>query len=417
MKKNKWKRTGGYLALMLMLGTAGVQDDKFPDLFLEVLAEEMTVAAEEEEGLLIEDFGEVEIDNSGAKLEELKEEERREAEEERRKAEEAAAAEAAAEAEARELAEAMAAEFRLEGADPVILQQHLEVLTEIESPIGSDGELICASYIAEVMEQYGFTISEQHFHEGFVNENGVDAPGLNIIAERGADTAPEKRTNDIFIVTTHYDSKTNPAEDDPFANDKTGAAVLLETARILSQVETDADICFVFFSGEEDGLYGSANFVDFMAEDYAHRVAGVIHVELVGYAPDYAYLLKTWDGQENEVGNLVKASELAGAMIEAEDGTTEEVMEEERWIWAEDSLTAQYNFIQKNMPAVTVSQDVFGEYAEQCKISEALEALDEQEKQAENLNAVSEGEITIDMDKLADITDILAASVYEVMSE
>lgn len=400
MKNNDLKKRAMWLAAVAMLagGVGNQVGIDLPGMAMTAMAEETEEASVEEEGLLIEDFGEEEVDKTGADLEELKEAERSEAE-----------AAAAAEAEARALAEALAAaEFRLEAADPVILQQHLDKLTEIDSPIGSDGELICAAYIEETMEQYGFTISEQSFHEGFINENGVDAPGLNIIAERGADADPEKRTNDIFIIAAHYDSKTNPVADDPFANDKTGAAVLLEMARILSYVETDSDICFVFFSGEEDGLYGSANFVDFMQEDYAHRVAGVLYVELVGYAPEYAYLLKTWDGQENDIGNLVKASELAAAMIEADEGSEEEKSEGENWIWAEDAQTTQYSFVQGGMTAVTVSQDVFGEYEQQEEIE--MEAIFE----AETEEIVGET-IAVDIDKLADITDILAASVAEVM--
>lgn len=418
------------------VGTGNFETAGTAGMSVVALAEEAAEASSEEDGLLIEDFGEEIADNSGADLEKLKEAERREAEE-------AAAAEAAA----RELAEAIAAaEFRLPTADPERLQQHLDKLTEVDSPIGSDGELICAAYIEEVMEQYGFTISEQNFHEGFINENGVDAPGLNIIAERGADAEPEKRTSDIFIVAAHYDSKTNPAEDDPFANDKTGAAVLLEMARILSEIETDSDICFVFFSGEEDGLYGSMNFVDFMQEDYAHRVAGVLYVELVGYDSEDAYLLKTWDGEENDIGNLVKASELAAAMVEPED-ENEEKTAGENWIWVEDAQTTQYSFVQGGMIAVTVSQDVFGEYTNEelddlltdemeeiledtGEVVEANEAEDAETAGAEGepekgkAKESAEDEMTdtqiirtaaVDLDKLADITDILAASVAEIM--
>lgn len=417
-KKNFWKWNLCLAAGVCLLGGAGTFEKNTMNLQMTAMADEVTEdSLNEEDGMLIEDIGEEVAVKKGKNLDELKEAERRAAEEA-----------AAAEAEARKRAEEMAkAEFRLEAADPEILQQHLDKLLEIDSPIGSDGELICAGYIMETMEQYGFTISEQHFHEGFINENGVDAPGLNIIAERGADTEMEKRTNDIFIISTHYDSKTNPKEGDPFANDKSGAAVLLEMARILSYVETDSDICFVFFSGEEDGLYGSSTFVDFMAEEYAHRVKGVIHVELVGYEPEYTYLLKTWDGKENEIGNLVKASELAAALIE--DETEEEKTEGEIWYWAEDSLTTQYNFVQGGMPAVTVSQDVLGKY--QDVLSEVLEETENVEREAlisqteaensEGEAAVSQEEaeapVKISLEKLADITDILAAALFEVMGE
>ena len=48
---------------------------------------------------------------------------------------------------------------------------------------------------------------------------------VGFIAERGADS--EERTGDILVLCAHYDSKTNPLSGDPFAEDKTGAAVLL----------------------------------------------------------------------------------------------------------------------------------------------------------------------------------------------
>ena len=163
----------------------------------------------------------------------------------------------------------------LEPARKDKLQEYLEELMKEESPIGSDGELLCSRYISRVMEEYGYTVSEQSFHEGFLNEDGVDAPGVNIIAERGADS--ENRTNGIFIISTHYDSKTKPEPQDPFANDKTGAAVLLEMARILSYVDTDTDICFLFLSGEEDGLYGSVNFIKSLSEENKARITGVLY--------------------------------------------------------------------------------------------------------------------------------------------
>lgn len=367
--------------------------------------------AAEDDGLLIEDFGEESVERSGTSLEEMKESERRESE---------LAAEAAEAARARE--EALAeAKLWLEAADPEILQQHLEVLTQVESPTGSDGELICGGYIEQVMEQYGFTISEQNFHEGFLNENGVDAPGINIIAERGADA--QERTNEIFIIATHYDSKTNPEPDDLLANDKTGAAVLLEMARILSGVETESDICFVFFSGEEDGLYGSAKFVEFMQEDFAHRVAGVLYVEQVGYG-DGAYLLKTQDGEENSVGRLVMESELSALLGQSAPGST--------WIWTADQETGQYSFAAAGMEAVTVTQDVFGEYdisgpqagevlaAQGADAKDQGEIAQEQEVDVQTGQTDAEGpsgrENAVNIYKLADITDILADCLGQVMS-
>ena len=53
----------------------------------------------------------------------------------------------------------------------------------------------------------------------------------------------------------------------------------METARILAGLETDTDICFLFFSGEEDGLYGSLRFTESLEEEYRSRIVGQIHIE------------------------------------------------------------------------------------------------------------------------------------------
>ena len=280
----------------------------------------------------------------------------------------------------------------LESMDPILvssdaeqLQIHLDNLTRQESPTGSDGELICAGYIRQVMESYGYTVSEQSFHEGFLNEDGIDAPGINIIAERGADSQ-EYRTGEIFIISTHYDSKTKPEEGDALANDKSGVAVLLEMARILAYEETDTDICFLFLSGEEDGLYGSVNFADFLSEENRSRIRGVLHVEKVGYEPRLAYILETVAGAENEVGNLVRAEgraetepasdnditvlgpdgeqNIEDLALDASDQENQEATTQPDWEYIPDEESSQKSFADVGLTAVTVCQDIYGKYRE-----------------------------------------------------
>ena len=190
-------------------------------------------------------------------------------------------------------------------ANPERLQEHLDAMTQVDSPTGSDGELTVAAYIETKMGEMGYTVQEQAFHEGVLNEDGVDAPGVKILAERGANSQ-ENRKKDIFLVVTHYDSKRSPSEDDPFANDKSGAAALIETARILSEVVTDTDICFVFLSGQEDGGYGAQNFAGSLSEENRSRISGVLSVERVGYDSDTPYVLKTLTGESNSLGDIVQ---------------------------------------------------------------------------------------------------------------
>jgi len=196
--------------------------------------------------------------------------------------EEIQTAESEADAAAQKVRELMdGIPVQLESADRERISAYLEGLTVTESPIGSDGELEIGAYIEETMRSFGYTISEQHFHEGFLNSDYVDVPGVNIIAERGADS--DERTREIILICGHYDAKTDPKEDDPLANDKGSAAALLECARILSGVDTNVDLCFLFLSGEEDGYYGSLRLAEGLTEEIVGRIKCVLYVGPVGY--------------------------------------------------------------------------------------------------------------------------------------
>ena len=196
-------------------------------------------------------------------------------------------------------------EIDLIDADVERIRAHLEKLTATEDPTGSEGELTIAAYITEQMKALGYTVEGQAFHEGFLNVNGIDAPGVNLIAERGADSQ-EGRTRDIFLVVTHYDSKTAAEEGDPYANDKSGVVVLLEAARILAQEETDTDLCFLFLSGQEDGGYGAQAFVDTLKDDLRNRITGVLAVDYVGYDTGMPNIIKTASGEANRIASLVQ---------------------------------------------------------------------------------------------------------------
>jgi len=171
----------------------------------------------------------------------------------------------------------------LESADPARISTYLQELKKVPSPIGSDGELEIGAYIEETMRSFGYTVSKQNFHEGFLNRDYVDMPGVNIIAERGANGRLADRTQEIILIGCHYDSRTDPDEEDPLANDKNGAAAVLECARILSMADSNVDLCFLFFSGEEDGYFGSARLVEGLSEEIRQRIKCMIYVGPVGY--------------------------------------------------------------------------------------------------------------------------------------
>ncbi len=266
------------------------------------------------------------------------------------------------------------------------IQEYLDAMTEVESPTGSDGELTVASYIETKMGELGYTVQEQAFHEGVLNEDGIDAPGVNILAERGANSQTNRK-KDIFLVVTHYDSKRSPDEDDPFANDKSGAAALIETARILAEVVTDTDVCFLFLSGQEDGGYGAQNFFAALSEENLARISGVLSVERVGYDSDTPYVLKTLTGESNSLGDIVQQLGLTNdaqiAQREAEASSEEELT----WVPVGQSSDG---YIDEKTAAQIAAAQGDASYGEENAIS-----IDTNEYLEEGAGTTSAGEETL----------------------
>jgi len=66
-----------------------------------------------------------------------------------------------------------------------------------------------------------------------------------------------KYPNTYVIVCGHYDTITGPGTND----NGSGVSVILELARLLKNVPTEYSVKFINFSGEEQGLLGSAHYV------------------------------------------------------------------------------------------------------------------------------------------------------------
>jgi hypothetical protein len=93
----------------------------------------------------------------------------------------------------------------------------------------------------------------------FVHASCPTAPTFNVIA-----WLPGRHPNRLVIIGGHYDSRTTNVFDNtsnaPAGNDagaQTG--VVLEIARVLAGHKYDATLVFMSFSGEEQGLFGSAS--------------------------------------------------------------------------------------------------------------------------------------------------------------
>ena len=97
------------------------------------------------------------------------------------------------------------------------------------------------------------------------------------------------RPDEVYIVGGHYDSTSeNSRVAAPGAEDNgTGAAGVLEMARIFAAEPPEATIYFIGFSGEEQGLHGSkAHVTELLSAGTAEMVKGVINMDMIGYSQD-----------------------------------------------------------------------------------------------------------------------------------
>jgi Zn-dependent M28 family amino/carboxypeptidase len=101
----------------------------------------------------------------------------------------------------------------------------------------------------------------------------------NIVAER-AGTGASPRP--VVIVTAHLDSVNHetPGGRAPGADDNgSGAAGVLEMAECMADGNHSADLRFILFGGEEQGLFGSTQYVAGLAS--SNRVSAVINMDMI----------------------------------------------------------------------------------------------------------------------------------------
>lgn len=170
--------------------------------------------------------------------------------------------------------------------------------------------------------------------------------GFNVIAVLTGTTRPE----DIYVVGGHYDAtssscgSSNPAHG---AEDNgTGAAGVLELARVLTANPPAATVVFVAFGGEEQGLFGSEDYVaDLTAAGQIGQVQGAVIMDMIGYSEDATLdvLLET----------EALATTQLNLMAQAAVDYTDLVVHESLFAWGSDHVP----FLDANRPAVLTIDD------------------------------------------------------------
>ncbi|HYF63889.1 MAG TPA: M28 family peptidase [Herpetosiphonaceae bacterium] len=154
---------------------------------------------------------------------------------------------------------------------------------------GTPGGQANGDWIIQTLVAAGWQVEEQYFG---VPEN---TSGRNIIAKRGS--------GPLVLIGSHYDSRRFADQDPdiqkrqlpvPAANDgASGAAVLLELARVLTPERLNEEVWLVFFDAEDNGdiagwggTLGSAH----MARRLPRAPAAVVVVDMIGAADQQIYL-------------------------------------------------------------------------------------------------------------------------------
>ena len=163
--------------------------------------------------------------------------------------------------------------------DPVLidnLTRHVDCLAGLigSRPLGKFAAFtVAATYVERELAKVGYEVSRQTYTIG-------DKQVANIVAE----CPGQRKKDEIVIVGAHYDTvETTPGADD----NASAVAVLIETARLLRELNPARTIRFVSFACEEPPYCFTS---DMGSRVYARqcrtrgeRICGMLCLEMVGY--------------------------------------------------------------------------------------------------------------------------------------
>jgi hypothetical protein len=135
---------------------------------------------------------------------------------------------------------------------------------------GSSACQAAATYIYTQFQDMGLAVRYDNW-----SKNGLAASNIEATLP-GTDA----NNSEIFIICGHYDSvSVSPGADD----DGSGTVATIVAASIMSKYSFNTTIRFVTFSGEEQGLLGSAAYAE-EARMNGDDIVGVLNADMISYA-------------------------------------------------------------------------------------------------------------------------------------
>lgn len=159
----------------------------------------------------------------------------------------------------------------------VSLESYLTHLVSFQTRNSTSGNFRnAATWARDQLKAMNYTT---RFKNITVNGN----PSRNVIADKkGQGAGPRK----VVLITAHLDSINipgGPTAPAPGADDNgSGSAGLLEMARTFSEHPNEHDVRFILFGGEEQGLFGSRQYVSTISPTEKQRILSVINMDMIG---------------------------------------------------------------------------------------------------------------------------------------
>ena len=172
---------------------------------------------------------------------------------------------------------------------------------------------------------------------------------FNIIATQPSNVP----TEDTYIIGAHFDSTSEmPEFEAPGAEDNaSGTAALFAIARAFENNLIKANLVFVAFGAEEQGLHGSSSYVaQQLQSENAPHIKGVLTMDMIGYrkGPRSELLIET----SRSYANLVKT-------IEVESQRYSHIKTFRTYnYWGSDHVP----FIDNKIPAVLLIENFYSDY-------------------------------------------------------
>jgi len=161
-----------------------------------------------------------------------------------------------------------------------------------------------AAAARQQLETMHYTVSSQRITvDGSVSSN--------VLADKSGSGAGARR---VVLVTAHLDSinlQGGPTASAPGADDNgSGSAGLLEMARVFQDHPAVDDLRFVLFGGEEEGLFGSKQYVASLSATERARIAAIVNMDMIGSlnSPSRSVLLEGAAVSQHIIDGLADAA-------------------------------------------------------------------------------------------------------------